>query len=122
MVCRSGDGTLGIDLEDYGPERPGIASMVLRETERAEVSTLPEDVQWMSTLQRFSMKEAVYKALDPYVKRYVGFHEAEVVPELNGIATVTLHLKHGEGPFHVDARYTWLSGRLLCTVRIRPDH
>ena len=121
MACRSTGGTLGIDLEDYGPARPGIVSMVLRETERAAVTQLPDDVQWMSTLQRFSMKEAVYKALDPYVHRYVGFHEAEVIPELNGLATVTLHLKHGEGPFHVDARYTWLLGRLLCTVKIRPD-
>ena len=121
MVCRDRDGTLGIDLEDYGPERPGITTMVLRESERSIVASLPEDVQWMATLQRFSMKEAVYKALDPYVQRYVGFHEAEVIPELNGIATVALHLKHGEGPFDVDARYTWLAGRLLCTVRIRPD-
>jgi 4'-phosphopantetheinyl transferase EntD len=121
MVCRDRDGTLGIDLEDYSPERPGITTMVLRESERSIVASLPEDVQWMATLQRFSMKEAVYKALDPYVQRYVGFHEAEVIPELNGIATVALHLKHGEGPFDVDARYTWLAGRLLCTVRIRPD-
>jgi 4'-phosphopantetheinyl transferase EntD len=28
---------------------------------------------------RFAVKEAVYKAVDPYVRRYVGFQEVEVV-------------------------------------------
>ena len=49
-----------------------------------------------------------------------GFHEAEVEPDLDGAAVVKLVLTGGEGPFEVDARYEWLQGRLLTSVRIRP--
>ncbi len=69
---------------------------------------------------RFSIKESIYKALDPYVHRYVGFHEAEVHPDLQGTARVELRLKNGEGPLQVDARYHWIRGRILTSVRIRP--
>ena len=35
-------------------------------------------------------------------------------------AVVELALAQGEGPFDVDARYEWLRGRILTSVRIRP--
>lgn len=118
-VARNHGWTLGIDLEDYGPPRPGIMGRVLTPQERAIVESLPEDRQWPATLLRFSLKEAVYKALDPWVQRYVGFQEAEVVPNTDGGAEITLTLEGGEGPFVVDARYDWLHGRLLSSVMIR---
>ena len=120
MVARSGLGTLGVDLEDYGPPRLRIIEHVLTEAECAELAPLPDDRRWIALLMRFSIKESIYKALDPYVGRYVGFHEAEVRPDLHGDAEVTLNLKNGEGPFEVRARYEWLWGRLLTSVRIRP--
>ncbi len=112
--------TLGADLEDYGPPRPGIAPRVLRPEELAEVEGLPEARRWIAILLRFSIKESVYKALDPYVQRYVGFHEASVSLDLDGAAHVTLHLEHGEGPFHTEARYDWFHGRILTSARIWP--
>jgi enterobactin synthetase component D len=121
MVAKNEQGTLGIDLENYSPERLAIAKRVLTENERALVSELPVDNQWMGIVIRFSIKEAIYKALDPYVQRYVGFEEAEVTPLLQGEATAVLNLKNGEGPYRVDARYCWLRGRLLSSVRIQPD-
>ncbi len=121
LVCRDHGETVGIDLEDYGPARPGIAPRVLTPREQAAVDALAtEERRWLATLLRFSMKEAVYKALDPWVRRYVGFHEAEVDPDTDGGAVVQLQLAEGEGPFAVDARYDWLHGRLLTSVRIRP--
>jgi 4'-phosphopantetheinyl transferase EntD len=120
MVASSRDGTLGVDLEDYGPPRPSIARHILTPAELAAVEALPEDRRWTAILQRFSIKEAIYKAVDPYVRRYVGFHEAMVWPDLQKTARVELCLANGEGPFAVDARYDWLHGRLVTSVRIQP--
>lgn len=120
MVARNHGWTLGIDLEDYGPPRLGIAPRVLTPRELAMVESLDEDRRWNAVLLRFSLKEAVYKALDPWVRRYVGFHEAEVDPDTDGCAQVRLLLARGEGPFRVEAQYRWLHGRLLSTVRITP--
>lgn len=120
MVARDTQGTLGVDIEDYGPERLSIASRVLRPAELAEIETSTGSRQWMGLLIRFSIKESIYKAIDPWVRRYVGFHEAEVTIDLDGTAQVALFLERGEGPFLVDARYAWLHRRLLTSVRIRP--
>jgi enterobactin synthetase component D len=113
-------GTLGVDLEEYGPARPGIASHVLTVREQEAIASLPEDRRWIAMLVRFSLKESIYKALDPYVRRYVGFHEAEVDLDLQGGAVVGLTLAGGEGPFAVDGRYGWLDGRIFTSARIRP--
>lgn len=120
MAASSDHGTLGVDLEDYAPARLSIAEKVLVEEELAALHGLPDHRRWMALLLRFSLKEAVYKALDPYVHRYVGFHEAIVRPDLHGWAQVELRLKQGEGPFDIEARYDWLFGRLVTSVRILP--
>ena len=119
MVARAGQGRIGIDLEDYGPPRPSIARRILTPAELALVEALPDERRWFAILIRFSVKEAIYKALDPYVRRYVGFDEAEVDLDPDGRATVRLTLARGEGPFLAEARYEWLRGRLLASARIR---
>jgi enterobactin synthetase component D len=120
MASLSGRGTIGVDLEDYAPARPSIEDHVLRDVEREAIAGLDDDRRWIALLVRFSIKESIYKALDPYVGRYVGFHEAQVDPDLQGGAKVELHLAQGEGPFEVEARYEWLHGRLVTSARIRP--
>jgi enterobactin synthetase component D len=119
MAARASQGSLGVDLEDYGPPRPGIARRILTEAELAAVEVLPEDRRWIAVLLRFSIKEAIYKALDPFVRRYIGFLEARVTPDLHGHAEVVLDLAGHEGPFDVEARYEWLRGRILTSVRVR---
>ncbi|MCA9571126.1 MAG: 4'-phosphopantetheinyl transferase superfamily protein [Myxococcales bacterium] len=120
MAARDNGWTLGVDLEDFEPARLSIASRVLRPAELADLDGLPDAQRWIAIVQRFSLKESIYKALDPYVQRYVAFEEAEVRPDLQGSAEVALHLAKGEGPFEVSSRYEWLWGRLLTSVRIRP--
>lgn len=119
MVAPDRGWKLGVDLEDYAPERLRIASHVLREEEIEAIASLPDHRRWIALVLRFSIKESIYKALDPFVNRYVAFSEACVTPDLEGAATVSLHLAQGEGPFEVEARYHWLWGRIVTSVRIR---
>lgn len=119
MFARSRLGSVGVDIEAYGPKRMRIASRVLRPEELAEIAPLPEDRRWIATLIRFSIKESIYKALAPQLKRYIGFHEASVRPDLNGTADVQLFLDPAAGPFHVDARYEFLHQKVLTSVRVR---
>jgi 4'-phosphopantetheinyl transferase EntD len=119
LACRQINGTLGIDLETPGKARKGIANRVLTPVELAEVEALPESRQWLGVMLRFSLKEALYKALHPHLYRYVAFEEAEVFPLLDGTAEITLSLVD-QGSFLIAARYHWIEGRLLSTVRVQP--
>lgn len=110
-------GTLGIDLEDPEPERAGIERLVLTP---GELSALPMPDRWPAVLARFAVKEALYKALHPHVRRHVGF--AEAVVELGGasVPTVSLRLAQREGPFAVESRIrTIAGGRLLALARVK---
>ena len=118
MVSSSELGSLGIDLEDYTPERLQIGPKVLTPEETSYVNSLPEDRHWIATLIRFSIKEAIYKAIDPFVGRYVGFDEVVVTPDLEGKADVILRLKQDDGQFLVDARYSWLRGKIFSSELI----
>ncbi|TVQ90970.1 MAG: 4'-phosphopantetheinyl transferase superfamily protein [Deltaproteobacteria bacterium] len=120
LVSQDFGATLGVDLEEYGPARPAVSSKVLTPEELKAVQQLDPDRQWIATLLRFSLKESIYKAINPHVRRYVGFQEAEVWPGTDGLAAIQLKLEHGEGPFEVEGRYAWLHGRLLTSVRMRP--
>jgi 4'-phosphopantetheinyl transferase EntD len=120
LVCRDHGYAVGVDIEDYGPPRPGIESKVLRPEELAAIQDLPPPRRWLATVLRFSVKESIYKALDPWVRRYVSFQEASLELGTDGNTSVTLTLANGEGPFEVDARYAWGPGVLLTSARIRP--
>lgn len=117
IAARADHGDVGIDLEDLKPERMGIASRVLRADELAAVEALPRDRQWTATVTRFALKEAVYKALAPRVQRFIGFEEAELDVGMDGRASVRLFLDPPGPPVHLDARYAWLAGGVLATVR-----
>jgi enterobactin synthetase component D len=119
LVAREAHGALGIDLEDLHPARDGIAERVLRPEELEAIAHLPSDRRWTATAVRFSIKEAVYKAVHPFVNRYVGFEEASCQLDVDGTARVDLLLNEESRQFRVEARYYWLPGQVLSTVRIR---
>jgi len=106
--------TIGVDTEVLDRrDRRAIAERVLR---RSELDRWRSDGgQWPALLRVFSLKEAVYKALHPWVRRYVGFHEAEV----DGDA-VRLFLEGGEGPFQLRSSSTWEHDRVITVVEVRP--
>lgn len=75
---------LGIDLETKPllaePGRPSIASRILTVSELRELESRGLDpLRALETVRiHFAIKEAVYKAIDPLVHRYVGFREVEL--------------------------------------------
>jgi enterobactin synthetase component D len=111
---------LGVDLELLAPARPGIARKVLTEAEQERLSSLPQDRYWREVITRFSMKEAIYKAIDRFVGRYVDFKEVEIDPQPDSSAIARLLLRAGEGPFLVE---TWSRvddlDQVLSTARVR---
>jgi 4'-phosphopantetheinyl transferase EntD len=95
------DGTLqhlGIDLERRPTvaelDRPSIARKILTSREFALLEQFAGDdlAAREHTLVHFAIKEAVYKAIDPFVERYVRFTEVELDLRSGGEARVTLHL------------------------------
>ena len=118
MLARGTPG-LGVDLEDTDRDRPGVAARVLRPEELAAVDLLPPERRWRDTAVRFSVKESIYKALHPFLLRYIGFGEVAVWPSPAGVDRVEPFLAPHEGPFLFDARHYWVENRVLSTVRVR---
>lgn len=116
-IVTRGHRRVGIDIEELAPPRLSILPRILTPPELAAVEALPPDRRWTDALVRFSLKECVYKALNPYLLRYIGFEEAAVWPGTDGLDTVELALKEGEGPFVIEARHQWLNHHVLTTVR-----
>jgi 4'-phosphopantetheinyl transferase EntD len=95
----------GVDVESRQARATDIAPHVLRDEERPRVGHLPPLSAGEELLLRFSTKEALYKVLDPTLRRYVGFHEVAVEPATDGSAEVGLFLKSGEPPRDIVLRW-----------------
>ena len=96
LAAPSAGGLVGIDLEVRPLEtdltRPSIAQRILTGNEQARLSHLDALMHREQTLVHFAIKEAVYKAIDPFVQRYVRFVEVELEVESSGLARVRLLL------------------------------
>ena len=123
--------SVGVDLEptptsppapnDPGwDNRPDISSRVMTPEELTALAAVPESLRRREVVLCFSLKEALYKAVNPLVGRYVSFHEATVLPHSDGSVSVTLALAEGEGPFVAEARWSEIAGHLLTTAAVRP--
>ena len=109
LVAPAGRGHIGVDLEVAASPRQDIARRILTPREQAQ---LPD--RGRAVTLRFSIKEAIYKAIDPYVRRYVGFTEVEL--EVTGdhvIVTTAL-------PFDIEATWREHAGHWLATARACP--
>lgn len=107
-------GALGIDLEGGGREPVNIAPKVLRADELDELNSLPEEIRWARLVRCFALKEATYKAIHPFVRRYVSFHEARVTVSP---PTVQLCLNDGESGLMLEAVVEDVGARVLAMVR-----
>lgn len=96
LVQPDARGCVGVDVESLRSYRTGVETKVLTDEEREEWQTLSEGERSENTLLRFALKEAIYKAMDPFVRRYVGFQEVAVFPKADGSTGVHLHLRSRE--------------------------
>jgi enterobactin synthetase component D len=110
--------TLGIDVEMPRSLKQDIARHVLTSDERVALPAggPARDAQ---VLLLFSAKEAIYKALDPWVRRFVSFQEAAIARASGGLAA-TVTLAPGEGRFAIELHDASDDGILLLAARATP--
>lgn len=110
IVAPASDAFIGVDLEIAAPPRQPIERRILTAREQAALRE-PREV----TL-RFAIKEAIYKAIDPIVRRYVGFTEVEL--DLASQGTCAVHvLDPARLPVTIDAWWIERDGLWLATAR-----
>jgi len=109
---------IGVDVEELDVDRSRIAKRILTPDELVRIDGLPDGERWPAVLAHFSVKEAIYKAVDPFVRRYVAFSEAElaVVPGLAGGVPARLLVREGE--FEVEATFS-RGPPPIATARVR---
>ena len=112
LLAAAGDGFVGLDIEQAAPSRLPIERRILTAAEQQRVRD-GRDV----TLH-FAIKEAIYKAIDPIVRRYVGFTEVELDIRGDGSCRVAI-LDETRLPVVVDAWWQERDGLWLATARGR---
>lgn len=110
---------VGIDIEFLKMPKTEIASDILTPRELDEYTREEDSHKTFALMARFSLKEALYKALDPFVRRYVGFEEVDVTLNDDGRASAALSLVQGEGPFESELHWFTFDDMILSTARVR---
>jgi enterobactin synthetase component D len=114
--------TLGLDVElPQRAPRPGVARRVLADDEMRRLEALDPSARGQALLVAFSAKEALYKALDPWVARRLSFHEVAIARAADGRLTADLRLRPsgGEGAFTVELHEEPAPGLVLVAARVR---
>ena len=110
IVAPAEAGFVGIDLEVATPSKLPIERRILTPREQ-------ERVKGREVTLYFAIKEAIYKAVDPIVRRYVGFTEVEL--ELSGSTAAVRVLDPSRLPVEVEAWWQEREGHWLATARAR---
>lgn len=110
---------VGVDVEFLKMPKTEIASDILTPRELDEYTRAKASQKTFALMARFSLKEALYKALDPFVRRYVDFEEVDVTLNDDGKALAELDLVQGEGPFEVELNWFTFDDMILSTARVR---
>jgi enterobactin synthetase component D len=113
IVTSSTNGWVGIDVERAAPPRLDISRRVLTDAELERLAALPEDQRGLRITLSFAIKEAIYKAIDPTLRRYVGFREVELLIDSNAVTVSTAI------PLAIEAEWREQNGMWLCTARAR---
>jgi enterobactin synthetase component D len=106
-LAAAGGEPIGVDLEAILPGKIDIARRVLTPREATALIGLPPETHARLVLLHLSLKEAIYKALDPFVRRYVSFQEVGLALHDDGTAAVSFALP--EGPFAAEASWREIS-------------
>jgi enterobactin synthetase component D len=111
--------TLGIDVELDRAPGVDIARRVLTDGELRDVEGLAPEARARAVLVAFSAKEAIYKALDPWVHRFVSFQEVALAGLAGGALRVVPGLPADEGPFSIELHEERVPGLVLAAARAR---
>lgn len=110
LLAPAEHGHIGVDLERKAPTKLDIASRILTANEAR--------VTGVELLRVFAIKEAIYKAIDPMVRRYVGFQEVELV--VGEAGHVDVHVVDADKlPVVIEAWWFELEHHWLATARAR---
>lgn len=111
--------TVGVDVEQRQMGKQDITRHVLTDAERAGLAALDPGSREQAVMLRFSLKESIYKAIDPHVRRFVGFHEVDVVVLPDGRAHVDAHLARAER-LEIEGWWSVAQDHVLTSARARP--
>ncbi len=119
LASRDPDHRVGVDVE-VAASLPSLrlTSKILGDDEAVELLRGSESARARALLLAFSAKEAIYKAIDPYLRRYVGFHEVRLRGEPVGYE-VEPRLKTGE-TLRISARAFVAGDVILSVATARP--
>jgi 4'-phosphopantetheinyl transferase EntD len=112
LIAPAGDGFVGLDIEIAAAPRQPIGSRILTAREQQRVR------DGRDVTRSFAIKEAIYKAVDPIVRRYVGFTEVELEVAADGSCVVHV-LDAARLPVVVEAWWQERDGLWLATARAR---
>lgn len=124
--------TRGVDLERRAPTATDIGRRILTDEERRDIADLaatpttdgaPGLDYKLAVIRRFSVKEAIYKAIDPFVQRYVGFKEVTVLLDAGPESEVAArpHLSPPPPrPLEIHARIIEFREYYISSARARP--
>ncbi len=110
IVAPSGQGFVGVDIEIAAPSRMPIERRILTSREQG--------VTGKQVTLYFAIKEAIYKAVDPFVRRYVAFTEVALDVHANGSVDVHV-LDPDKLPVTVEAWWHERDGLWLATARAK---
>ena len=112
---------IGVDAEEDRPLPEGVADLVLDDSERRHVATLPAGPSWDRVI--FSVKESVYKVWSPLTGRWLGFEGARVSLSPSGGTFAVRVLADGAGPLaELTGRFAVMQGLIGTAIVLRTDH
>ncbi len=113
IVGSASAGFVGVDIEHAAAPRVDIARRILTDREVDALPAAADDAQerGRAITLRFAVKEAIYKAVDPIVRRYVGFREVEL-----DVTSTSATVRHAL-PATVDTTWREHHGLWLATAR-----
>lgn len=128
LAARDRGQRVGIDLETMEQDRGRLATRVLRGEELQALEAVAPAVRSREIVARFSIKEAVYKALHGFLRRPVDFTELTVgVPLVADTAaeefrdvSIRLHLSQNDGDYDVAATCMNCGDYVVSTAEVRP--
>ena len=119
LAAADDGGRVGVDVEALAPRRHDLSPRVLTARERDALAATGA-ARERAVLRAFALKEAIYKAIDPFLRRHVGFLEVEVWPDRpavddqRGLAAVSGDPSWG---LAIDAAWRVVGDHVVCTAR-----